>query len=210
MTVLRALLLTDIVESTRMSEQLEEEAATALWSAHDRLARDLVQQWRGREIDKSDGMLVLFDTVSDARGICAGLSRRASRAAAWASRPAPVSTSVALTCVPIRAEDVARGAKPIEVGGLALPTVARVMSVAVGGQTLISDDARERSGCRAAAHAVPWPLAPVRDRTADRVVRDRRWRRAVDGASGRRQGLSRRAPRGSLAAVARVSAQSAC
>jgi class 3 adenylate cyclase len=33
-----ALLLTDIVDSTRLTEELDEEAATALWSAHDRLA----------------------------------------------------------------------------------------------------------------------------------------------------------------------------
>ena len=44
------------------------------------------------------------------------------------------------------ADDVARGAKPIEVDGIALPMVARVMSVAAGGQTLLSDDARRALG----------------------------------------------------------------
>ena len=34
-----------------------------LWAAHDRAARDLLREWRGREIDKSDGMLLLFDTA---------------------------------------------------------------------------------------------------------------------------------------------------
>ncbi|HEY6353608.1 MAG TPA: NB-ARC domain-containing protein, partial [Burkholderiaceae bacterium] len=40
-------------------------------------------------------------------------------------------------------EDVAHGAKPLEVEGLAKPTAARVMALARGGQTLISDEARK-------------------------------------------------------------------
>ena len=39
------------------------------------------------------------------------------------------------------AEDVARGAKPLEVEGLAKPTAARLMSLARGGQTLLSQGA---------------------------------------------------------------------
>ena len=57
----RALLLTDVVDSTATSEALGDAAAAALWSAHDRTARDLLPVWRGREIDKTDGMLLLFD-----------------------------------------------------------------------------------------------------------------------------------------------------
>ena len=44
------------------------------------------------------------------------------------------------------AEDVARGAKPLEVDGLAKPTAARVMSLARGGQTLLTPEAREALG----------------------------------------------------------------
>ena len=40
-------------------------------------------------------------------------------------------------------EDVARGAKPLEVDGLAKPTAARVMALARGGQTLLSDEAHQ-------------------------------------------------------------------
>jgi class 3 adenylate cyclase len=63
-----ALLLTDIVDSTRLTERLEESAASALWAAHDRLARDLIPKWRGREVDKTDGMLILFESIKDAVG----------------------------------------------------------------------------------------------------------------------------------------------
>src|SRR5436190_22765525 len=64
----RALLLTDVVDSTATSEALGDAAAAALWSAHDRVARDLLPLWRGREIDKTDGMLLLFEHASDALG----------------------------------------------------------------------------------------------------------------------------------------------
>src|SRR5258708_23245783 len=42
--------------------------------------------------------------------------------------------------------DVARGAKPLEVEGAAKAVAARVMSIANGGQTLLSADARNTLG----------------------------------------------------------------
>ena len=62
----RALLLTDVVDSTQLAESLGDAAAAALAAAHDRVARDLLREWRGREIDKTDGMLMLFDAAADA------------------------------------------------------------------------------------------------------------------------------------------------
>ncbi|MEO8124320.1 MAG: tetratricopeptide repeat protein, partial [Burkholderiales bacterium] len=43
-------------------------------------------------------------------------------------------------------EDVARGAKPLEVHGIAKPTAARVMALALGGQTLLTAAARDALG----------------------------------------------------------------
>ena len=63
---IRALLLTDVVDSTMLAERLGDAAMAMLWSAHDRIARDLLREWHGREIDKSDGMLALFDRATDA------------------------------------------------------------------------------------------------------------------------------------------------
>ena len=68
MSDVRALLLTDVVDSTRLAEKLGDAALADLWAEHDRAARDLLPQWRGREIDKTDGMLLLFDTAADAVG----------------------------------------------------------------------------------------------------------------------------------------------
>jgi class 3 adenylate cyclase len=64
MSEVRALLLTDVVDSTKLSQPLGDEAMADMWAAHDRVARDLLPTWRGREIDKSDGMLLLFDSAT--------------------------------------------------------------------------------------------------------------------------------------------------
>ncbi|MES2101530.1 MAG: tetratricopeptide repeat protein [Pseudomonadota bacterium] len=141
MPTLHALLLTDIVDSTRLAEQLGDAATAALWAVHDRVARDLLPRWRGREIDKTDGMLLLFDDVGDAVGYALAYHH----ALAGHELPFKARAGIHLGPVSLRpnpADDVARGAKPVEVHGIALPIAARVMSVALGGQTLLSADAR--------------------------------------------------------------------
>src|SRR5689334_19714680 len=65
-TDVRALVVTDVVDSTRITEQLGDAAMADVWRAHDRIARDLLHERAGREIDKSDGMLTVFDRVADA------------------------------------------------------------------------------------------------------------------------------------------------
>ncbi|WP_284614710.1 ATP-binding protein [Aquabacterium humicola] len=135
-----ALLLTDVVDSTHLLETLGDEAMGRWWALHDRLARDLLPAWRGREIDKTDGMLLLFDSVPDAAGYALAYHRALkAQGLPFAARAGLHSGRVTLRAN--APEDVARGAKPVEVIGLALPLAARVMSVAAGGQTLLSADA---------------------------------------------------------------------
>src|SRR4029077_15940482 len=66
MSVIKALLLTDVVDSTRLSEMLGDSAMAEVWAAHDRVSRALLGAGRGREIHKTDGMLLLFDNAADA------------------------------------------------------------------------------------------------------------------------------------------------
>ena len=158
----RALLLTDVVDSTKLSVHLDDEVLATLWSAHDRLARDLLPLHQGREIDKTDGMLLMFDRAHDALQYAlayhdglAGLAQALPFALPW-----PFRARAGLHVGPVvlrenSPEDVARGAKPLEVDGLAKPTAARVMSVAAGGQTLLTAEAR------AALAATPQPGAAV-------------------------------------------------
>ncbi|MBI3369775.1 MAG: putative peptide modification system cyclase, partial [Burkholderiales bacterium] len=64
--ITRALLLIDVVDSTPLSQALGDVRMAQLWAAHDRLARDLLVLHRGREIDKTDGFLLLFESARDA------------------------------------------------------------------------------------------------------------------------------------------------
>lgn len=135
-----ALLVTDVVDSTRVSIALGEQSSALLWAAHDRLARDLIPQWRGREIDKSDGMLLLFDCADDAIGYANAYHT------ALKSLDPPLEARVglhvgAVVLRQIPTHDVARGAKPVEVDGAVKSIAARIMSTAHGGQTLISKSA---------------------------------------------------------------------
>ena len=145
MNSVKALLLTDVVDSTRLAEKVGDSAMAEIWAAHDRGARALLGPWGGREIDKTDGMLLLFDNCADAVGYALAYHRT------LATLPTPLTARVGLHVGPVilrenEAADIARGAKPLEVEGLAKPIAARVMAVARGGQTLLSAAAREALG----------------------------------------------------------------
>lgn len=145
------LLLTDLVDSTRLVETLGDLAAAAWWEDHDRNARQLTRQWRGREIDKSDGFLLLFEGVDDAVGYA-----RAYGASLAALAP-PQVARVGVHCgdVVVRensSDDIALGAKRYEVDGIAKSVAARIMTLALGGQVLLSGPAR------AALEGGSWPV----------------------------------------------------
>ena len=145
MSQVRALLLTDVVDSTKLSEQIGDAAMAEVWAGHDRVARDLLPIWNGREIDKTDGMLLLFEHANEAVAYAVAYHH------ALAALPRPLKARAGLHVGPVilrenQADDVLRGAKPLEVDGLAKPTAARVMSVAHGGQTLLTPEARQALG----------------------------------------------------------------
>jgi predicted ATPase/class 3 adenylate cyclase len=145
MSEVRALLLTDVVDSTKLAESIGDAAMAEVWTSHDRVARDLLPKFRGREIDKTDGMLMLFDGAADAVAYALAYHR------ALADLPVPLKARAgihvgAVTLRENSAADIALGAKPIEVEGLAKPTAARVMSLARGAQILLTTEAREDLG----------------------------------------------------------------
>ena len=145
MSEIRALLLTDVVDSTHLSTLLGDHDMARLWAAHDRVARDLLPLHGGREIDKTDGMLLLFEQAGQA------LAYARAYHAALAGLQIPLKARAGLHVGPVilrenAQDDVARGAKPLEVEGLAKPTAARVMALAQGGQTLLSAEARQALG----------------------------------------------------------------
>jgi len=140
-----ALLLTDLVDSSALAAELGDEVMNGIWAAHDRIARDLLRPWRGHEIDKTDGFLLLFAEASDALGYALAYHQALAQMAV----PLKARAGLHVGQVAIRetpAEDVALGAKPFEVDGVSKPIAARVMSTALGGQTLVTRAALDALG----------------------------------------------------------------
>src|SRR5262245_39051410 len=126
-----AVLFADIVDSTLLSRSIGDHTMAEVWHSHNRAARDLLRKWRGREIDQSDGFLLLFADASDAVDFALDYH------GALASLPIPVKARVGLHVGPVTLhansnEDVALGAKLLEVEGIAKAVAARVMSLAQG------------------------------------------------------------------------------
>jgi len=138
---LRTLLLTDLVDSTGVIERLGDTPASELFRAHDRLVLQLQQQWRGRLIDRSDGLLLLFERPIDGLGFALdytrGLLTLGKDHNLELRARAGLHVGEVLTWRN-SAEAVSVGAKPLEVEGLAKPMAARLMAMARPGQILLS------------------------------------------------------------------------
>lgn len=157
-TVVRTLVLTDLIDSTRLVESLGDQRTSEIFARHDRMARDLLERHDGQEIDKSDGFLLLFERPFDAVGFTLRYHQALMELAAELDVPLAARAAVHLGEVVLRynrREDVSRGAKPIEVEGLAKPTAARLMSLAVARQTLLSRSAFDL-GRRSAVDEERW------------------------------------------------------
>jgi putative peptide modification system cyclase len=142
----RTLLLTDLCDSTLLVERLGDGPAAELFRAHDRLVLELQQRWRGRLIDRSDGLLLLFERPVDGLGFALDYARGLRE---LGERPevkqrklelrarAGLHVGEVLTWQNSEAA-VQAGAKPLEVEGIAKPLAGRLMALARPGQILLS------------------------------------------------------------------------
>lgn len=161
---LATLLASDLVDSTRLIGRLGDERGAELFRRHDRLARDLMAELGGREIDKTDGFLLTFGRPTDAVLYAIEYHDRLARLGAELGERLEARVGIHVGEVLERTNDpadVARGAKPVEVEGLAKPVVARLMSLAGGRQTLLTrgpfDLARRGTlGTRLADQSLSW------------------------------------------------------
>ncbi|MBL8362780.1 MAG: tetratricopeptide repeat protein [Rubrivivax sp.] len=134
----RTLVFTDVVDSTLIVQRLGDSRAAAMWDEHDRRSRRLLADNGGLEIDRSDGFFLLFGDVRAASAFALAYHR------ACAELGLQARIGIHLGPVSMREnaeEDVRRGAKRLEVDGLAKPIAARVMALAGPGRTLLSADA---------------------------------------------------------------------
>ena len=141
MTEHLALLLTDVVDSTGTNSALGDAAMRQMWEEHDRLSRALIRTLHGREIGRTDGFLVVFETVRDALAFATAYHRALDTfAVPWRAR-----VGIHFGAVDLRKntpEDIAAGATPFDIDGVALPVAARICALARGRQTLLSASAR--------------------------------------------------------------------
>ncbi len=140
---MHALLFTDVVDSTRIVESVGDAQAARIWAEHDRHARDLLAPHGGREIDRTDGFFLLFENAA------AAVRYALAYHDALRDLGLQARAGIHVGAVTLRANppaDVARGAKPVEVEGVAKPLAARIMALAQGGQTLLSASARNSLG----------------------------------------------------------------
>lgn len=138
---LRTLLLTDLCDSTSLVERLGDTPAAELFREHDLLVLKLQQQWRGRLIDRSDGLLLLFERPIDGLGFALDYNR--GLAEIGIARNVKLQARAGLHVGEVLTwrnsdEAVRVGAKPLEVEGLAKPMAGRLMSMARPGQILLS------------------------------------------------------------------------
>lgn len=134
-----ALVLLDIVGSTAYVQKAGAVKAARLLQHHDRLARSTCYKNNGREIDRSDGFLMSFDTVQDAvkfaldynKHVTPKIGLRARIGIHWGD----------IVEVSQHAVYVDAGAKRTELEGISKNIAARTMSLANPSQVLLTENA---------------------------------------------------------------------
>jgi class 3 adenylate cyclase len=127
--VLATVLFTDVVDSTRKAEAMGDRDWHALLGEHDRLVRDAISRFRGREIKTlGDGFLATFD--GPARAV------RCGSEIIDALRP----LSLNVRCGVHTGEIEMKGD---DIGGIAVHIAARIASMADGGDVLVSRTVRD-------------------------------------------------------------------
>jgi len=137
-----AIVLLDIIGSTRIVEGLGAQKAAVLFQAHDRLARNLCYRFNGREIDRSDGFLLSFETVIDAVNFGLHYQRTVTV-------KLQLNTRIGIhwgKIIEVHQDElwVGVGAKSVELEGINKNIAARVMSICRPRQVLMTSEAFEK------------------------------------------------------------------
>lgn len=143
-----ALVCIDLVDSTRLIQTLGDGRGAIVLGRFADLARTAFSGHGGREIDHTDGFLVLFRDCPSA--LAMALQLHADIARLGHDSQARISARIGIhhDVVMTRAnppDAVARGAKALEVEGLGKAICARICALAEGGQTLLSGEAFRRA-----------------------------------------------------------------
>lgn len=140
--LVRALVMCDLVDSTAMVERLGDQQASQLMRQHDRMARGVMRQHGGAELDRTDGFLTIFETPAEAVHFALDYQRQLRVFAQEYGQPLQARAGIHFGDVVVwdnARDDVQHGARRSEVDGLALSIVARLAALALPGQILVTD-----------------------------------------------------------------------
>ena len=138
-----AIVLIDLIGSTAFVQKVGAKKAAVWLQYHDRLARSLVYKYEGREIDRSDGFLLSFNTIIDAVNFALHYQKEVPP-------KVKINTRIGIhwgVVVEVRQDDVfvGAGAKRVELEGISKNIAARTMSLSGAGQVLLTKQAMERA-----------------------------------------------------------------
>jgi class 3 adenylate cyclase len=134
-----AIVLLDLIGSTAFVQKVGALKAAQWLQYHDRLTRNLIYRFNGREIDRSDGFMLSFDSVIDAVNF--GLHYQSQI-------PAKIKLNTRIgihwgKIIEVQQDDIFidAGAKRVELEGIAKNIAARTMSLCQAGQVLLTKEA---------------------------------------------------------------------
>jgi len=145
-SLLRALVMCDLVDSTELVETLGDDNAAQLMRQHDRMTRAVLQRHAGLEADRTDGFLVLFERPAEAVKFALDYQHELRALAGECGHYVAARVGIHFGEVVAWENgllDVERGARPSEIDGLAISIVARLVDLALPGQILVSDVAKQ-------------------------------------------------------------------
>jgi hypothetical protein len=134
-----ALVLLDLIDSTKFVQRNGALKSAKWLQYHDSLTRSLLYRFSGREIDRSDGFLLSFESCIDALNF-----------ALWYQKTIPEKTKIHCrigihygSVAEVTQEDkyTLVGAKAVEIEGIAKNITARIMSICLKEQVLLSKQA---------------------------------------------------------------------
>ena len=134
-----AIVLLDLIGSTAFVQKVGAKKAAMWLQYHDRMARNLIYKFQGREIDRSDGFLLSFETIVDAVNFALHYQKDIPP-------KIKINTRIGIhwgTIVEVIQDDVfvGAGAKRVELEGISKNIAARTMSLCRAGQVLLTKEA---------------------------------------------------------------------
>jgi class 3 adenylate cyclase len=146
-----AIVLTDIIGSTKFVQKVGKETAAIRFAQHDRMVMGCISSNNGRLVDASDGHLMYFPTVQDAIAFAFKYKKRLKQVGF------PFKSRIGIhwdnMLIVKSAEHLVRaGGKRINLEGLGKNIAARTMSLSNGNQILLSESAHKVFRSRTKSH----------------------------------------------------------